>query len=89
MPVEKSQYDISLNFTQRKKYLWCELPQVTLMGGWIVDPIRARFTVDFAALVPMLPVTGQVDVLLEAVTLENGLANILAAVIAKTEITTE
>ena len=59
------------------------------MGGWIVDPNTAGFTVDFAALVLMLPVSGQVDVLLAAVTLENGLANILAAVITKTEITTE
>ena len=59
------------------------------MGGWIVDPNRAGFTVDFAALVLMLLVTGQVDVLLAAVTLENSLADILAAVIAKTEITAE
>ena len=59
------------------------------MGGWIVDPNTAGFTVDFAALVLMLPVAGQVDVLLAAVTLENSLANILAALIAKTEITTE
>ena len=55
----------------------------------MVDPNTAGFTVDFAALVLMLLVTGQVDVLLAAVTLENGLANILAAVITKTEITTE
>ena len=59
------------------------------MGDWIVDPNTASFTVDFAALVPMLPVSGQVDVLLAAVTLENSLANILAAVIAKTEVATE
>ena len=62
------------------------------MGGWIVDQNTARFTVDFAALVLMLLVTGQVDVLLAAVTLQNSLANIqnsLAAVIANTEITTE
>ena len=59
------------------------------MGDWIFDPNRAGFTVDFAALVLMLLVTSQVDVLLAAITLENGLANILAAVIAKTEITTE
>ena len=59
------------------------------MSGWIVDPNTAGFTVDFAALVLMLLVTGQVDVLLAAATLENSLANILAAVIAKTEITTE
>ena len=59
------------------------------MGDWIVDPNRASFTVDFTKLVLMLPVSGQVDVLLAAATLENSLANILAAVIAKTEITTE
>ena len=59
------------------------------MGGWIVDPNRASFTVYFAALVLMLFVTGQVNVLLAAATLENSLADILAAVIAKTEITTE
>ena len=59
------------------------------MGDWIVDPNRASFTVDFAALVLMLPVSGQVDVLLAAVTLESDLANILAAVIAKTEVATE
>ena len=59
------------------------------MGDWIFGPNRASFTVDFAALVQMLPVSGQVDVLLAAVTLKNSLANILAAVIAKTEITTE
>ena len=59
------------------------------MGDWIVDPNRASFTVDFAALVLMLPVSGQVDVLVAAVTFESDLANILAAVIAKTEITTE
>ena len=59
------------------------------MGDWIVDPNRASFTVDFTALLLMLPVSGQVDVLLAAATLENSLANILAAVIAKTEITTE
>ena len=59
------------------------------MGDWIFDPNRASFTVDFAALVLMLPVSGQVDVLLAAVTLENSLADILAAVITKTEITTE
>ena len=59
------------------------------MGDWIVDPNRASFTVDFTALVLMLPVSGQVDVLLAAATLENSLANILAAVTAKTEITTE
>ena len=40
-------------------------------------------------LVLTLLVTGQVDVLLAAVKLESSLANILAAVIAKTEITTE
>ena len=59
------------------------------MGNWIVDPNRASFTVDFAALVLMLPVSGQVDVLLAAVTLESDLANILAAVIAKTEVAAE
>ena len=59
------------------------------MGDWIVHPNRASFTVDFAALVLMLPVSGQVDVLLAAVTLEYSLADILAAVITKTEITTE
>jgi len=74
---------------QKKIYLWCELLQITLVGGWIVDPNTAGFTVDFAALVLMLLVTGQVDVLLAAVTLENSLADILAVVIAKTEITTE
>ena len=59
------------------------------MGDWIVDPNRASFTVDFAALVLMLPVSGQVNVLVEAVTHESDLANILAATIAKTEITAE
>ena len=59
------------------------------MGGWIFGPNTAGFTIDFAALVLMLRVTGQVDVLLAAITLESGLANNLAAVITKTEITTE
>ena len=59
------------------------------MGGWIVESNAAGFTVDFAALVLMLLVTGQVDVLLAVITHENGLANILAAVSTKTEITTE
>ena len=59
------------------------------MGDWIVDANTASFTVDFAAFVPMLTVSGQVVVLLAADKLESDLANILAAVVAKTEISTE